>query len=190
MIRLFPILAPLFLSALLMGCQQPASAPKTQAAKVEAPAPAEEPEPMGDDGAMPANWQEADGPGASTIFIEDDGQRFALECSRKDSPAASAPGKVTASVAWRTSENPPKAPDVALILDGAGFRAPPIWARDNGRDAVMIQLDPTADLLTSLGQANASMRIIAGDWFIAIAPDSKGIVARFAKVCGQYTKAS
>lgn len=169
---------------------QPAPAPAETTAQAPAPAAPAAPEqgPLPDDDAeIPANWIEADGPGASSVSVEDGGQKVTLECSRRDSAAASAPGRLAVYATWPADQSPPRAQDVALILAGAGFREAPIWSRDGGRDTVSIQLPPTPDLLSAL-KASAGLRVMAGDWFIAVAADAKGVVKRFAAACEVYAK--
>lgn len=171
----------------LLGACQPAPAPKADAPAPEKAAVAQDGPIEEDDPSMPANWQVADGPGATSILVEDQGQQIALECSAKDSRAASAPGKLVASAAWRPDEKPPKSDEVALILEGAGYRAPPLWAKENGRDRVSIQLEPTPELLTAL-ERPGGLRIIAGDWFLAVAEDPTGAPKRFAQTCARFIK--
>lgn len=170
----------------LTACQQPQSAPSAPQSDVKAPSTAELPADNAA-GEMPAAWKEADGPGVTSILVEDQGQSISLECSQRDSLAATSPGKVLASATWRANENPPKSQDVALFLEGAAFRADPIWARDTGRDSVSIQLEPTPELIDAL-KRDGAMRITAGDWFLAVGPDTRGLVKAFADRCAQFTR--
>jgi hypothetical protein len=172
-------------AALLAACQ-PAPAPKPDA-PVPKQAAVEAAPISGEDASMPANWIEADGPGAASITVEDQGQRVSLECSAKGSEAAGAPGKLVVSATWRPEEAPPKAQDVALILEGAGYRAPPLWEKDNGRDRVSIQLEPTPELIAAL-QRQGVLRVVAGDWFLSVADDPKGAPKRFAETCAAFAK--
>jgi hypothetical protein len=187
MFRFLHLAAAVMIAAAGLTACQPAAPPTPAMAPQQVTAPAQADGPTEDSAEMPPNWQIADGPGATAIFVEDQGQRIALECGAKDSQAAGAPGKLVASATWRPDETPPKAEDVALIVQGAGFRAAPIWARENGRDRVSIQLDPSPEVLQAL-ERPGGLRVIAGDWFLAVAEDPAGAPKAFARACARLVQ--